>query len=61
MAVPKETPVTVPEEVTDTTGDAEENVPPPVASVNIMKVPTQTLEAPDIATGKGFTVTFLVT
>ena len=58
VAVPALTPVTVP--VTEPTVAADADVlhePPPVASVSVIALPTQTLDDPDIAAGPEVTVT----
>lgn len=60
MTEPAETPVTFPE-ASIVARDVFEllHVPPAVASVSEMIDPTQTLVLPDIAAGKGFTVTVI--
>ena len=58
VAVPTAVPVTLPvDELTVTIGLALLQVPPPVASLNVVEVPTQILVTPVIVAGNGLIVT----
>ena len=61
VADPADKPVTVPDETVATAGLLLLQVPPGVASPKEMEDPGQTPETPEIAAGKGFTVTDAVT
>ena len=62
LEVPPAIPVTTPvlEPIVATPPELLVQVPPPVASVNVVVSPTQTFVVPVIATGSGFTVTTIV-
>ena len=63
VAVPAETPVTVPDDVPTvaTPVDPEVHVPPDVTSLSVVEAPIHTVAVPVIEAGNALTVTTCVT
>ena len=62
MPTPEDIPVTTPEAMptVKTAEELDDQMPPAVASISVMELPTHTVVGPEIAAGAGLTVTVMV-